>query len=165
MFAPGVTSRERLAECDLELGRTIRFAYTVSVVDFTVFETLRSQARVDALVAAGLSRSPNSHHLPGPDGKANAADLVPWIAGQPRWLAAAGYHVAEAMHAGQRHAKADITWGGVWDRKLAQLDVTDLHREVELYTARWLASHPRPPGHVGYWGPLIDLWHFEVPRG
>jgi peptidoglycan L-alanyl-D-glutamate endopeptidase CwlK len=164
-FGPGPTSRARLEQCDPSLARNIIVAYSETEVDFTVGETLRSQLRQRELFEKGLSRTLDSHHLPGPDGKSNAADLWPWIAGEVRFVERAGILVAQAQHRAQAKTSADITWGGVWDRKLCQLDVNDLEGEIEDYVARWRSKHPRPPGHVGGWSPLRDIWHFEVPRG
>lgn len=164
-FRLGTVSETRLTVCDLDLARNIRRALELSAVDFGVGETLRAMERQRKLFEAGLSRTLDSHHLPGPDGRANAADLWPWIEGGYRFVEAAGIQVAQAMHRAQAHTKADITWGGVWDRRLAQLDVNDLEGEIEDYVARWRSKHPRPPNHAYGWGPLRDIWHFEVPRG
>jgi peptidoglycan L-alanyl-D-glutamate endopeptidase CwlK len=163
-FRLGTVSQSRLIHCDLDLARTIRRGIELTEVDYSVFETLRELERQRELVAAGLSRSLDSHHLPGPDGKANAADLVPFIAGQMRWLRPASIKVAEAMHKAQRYTSAPVTWGGVWDRELSQLDPSDLDGESDRYIERWRKKRPRPTGHKGYWGPLDDPWHFQVPR-
>lgn len=163
-FRLGTVSASKLESCDVDLARTIRRAIELTTVDFSVFETLRELDRQRELVAAGLSRTLDSHHLAGPDGKSNAADLVPFVAGQMRWVRAASIKVAEAMHRATRHTMASVTWGGVFDRLLIQLDVGDLDGEIDRYVARWRAAHPRPAGHQGYWGPLEDPWHFQVPR-
>ncbi len=164
-FGPGAVSRRLLEQCDPALHRNIIVGYTLTEVDYSVGETLRSLERQRELFAAKLSRTLDSRHLPGPDGKSNAADLWPFIAGKARFIEAAGIKVAQAQHRAQAITRADITWGGVWDRKLAQLDVNDLGGEIEDYVARWRSKHPKPPDHEGGWAPLRDIWHFEVPRG
>jgi peptidoglycan L-alanyl-D-glutamate endopeptidase CwlK len=156
-FAPGVVSRERLQGCDLDLARTIRFAYTLVTVDFSVFETLRSFERQKELVTSGASRTMASHHLAGSDGKAYAADLVPFIGGRLQWQTGPCVAVAQAMHRACRHTSTTVTWGAVWDRLLRDLDPADLEGEIERYVDRYRAAHEGAR-------PLVDYPHFQVPR-
>jgi peptidoglycan L-alanyl-D-glutamate endopeptidase CwlK len=162
-FGPGAVSRAKLEQCDPALARNIIVGYGHTEVDYRVGETLRSKLRQRELFDAGLSRTQDSHHLAGPDGKSNAADLWPFIAGEVRFVEHAGILVAQAQWRAQRETRADVTWGGVWDRKLAELDVDNLEGEIEDYVARWRLKNALQVSK-GRKSPLRDIWHFEVPR-
>ena len=139
------------------LVQCARYAITVTEQDFCIWETKRSRERAIALQAAGASRSgEESHHVPDVHGAVHALDAVPWIAGGPRWIAAPGLVVAKAWHRAATRYDVPITWGGMWERLLASLDPTCLEQEVIDYQIRFRARHGR--------NPLVDIWHFQVPR-
>lgn len=163
-FRLGTASSDRLRDCQLDLARTIRLAIEQSEVDFQVYEVRRDLERQRELYASGASRTLDSFHLPDAEGVSHAADLVPWIGGKLQWQSRPCTLVAKAMHRAAMQTATTITWGAVWDRHLTELAVHDLEGEVEAYVERWRWKHPRPTGHAGYWGPLIDRPHFQVPR-
>lgn len=75
-------SLERLEGAHPDLARVIKRAAAISDVEFTVLEVLRTVARQRQLVAQGASRTMNSRHLPGKDGKSRAVDIAPMIGGK-----------------------------------------------------------------------------------
>lgn len=155
-FRLGSVSASRLEDCQVDLARTIRRAIELTTVDFSVHETLRTLERQRALVAAGASRTLNSHHLPDKYGMAHAADLVPFIEGKLQWQEAACIEVARAMHRAAKMFGVPVTWGGVWDLELTRLDAGDLEGEIDSYVARFRKDHGRRP--------LVDMPHFQVSR-
>lgn len=155
-FQFGAESKARMADgLDPDLIRCNHFAIEVTEQDFIVYETKRTPERQVLLVDAHASRTLDSHHIPDPAGRVRAEDLVPWIAGGPRWQTVPGLKVAKAMHRAATKFHVQVTWGGVFDRVLAALDPTDLDGEVDAYVARFKAQHGRKP--------LVDIWHFQVP--
>jgi peptidoglycan L-alanyl-D-glutamate endopeptidase CwlK len=153
MFFLGQKSEHNLTGVDERLCRVVRRAITLTTVDFTVFEGLRSQERQAQLYREGVSRTLNSYHLTG-----HAVDLVPWIAGRAQWQAPACVQVAIAVRLSALHFDIEVTWGAVWDKPLNDLDPTELEREVRDYVIRYQVKN----GVKKY--PLIDYPHFQVSR-
>lgn len=157
MFVLGRVSEAHLVGVDYRLERCARRAITTSTVDFQVFEGLRQLERQRELVREGVSQTLDSYHLTG-----HAIDNVPWIAGRLQWQRPACIQVALAMREASIHFGDPVTWGGVWDRLLCELDPTAMDREIERYVARWRARNSEA------WRrgkrPLIDCPHFQVER-
>ena len=103
--------------------------------DFMVFDGLRTEEEQRELVRRGASRTMNSKHLVG-----RAVDLVPIIGGVPKWDWTGCAKIAFAMD--QAATELDIahriTWGGAWDRTLADFGGSpDAYmEEVAAYRAR-----------------------------
>lgn len=154
----GAESRAKLADGVVpDLIRCASFAIEVTEQDFCIWETKRSLERAAALEAAGASHNgTESRHVPNALGEVHALDAVPWIAGGPRWIERPGLVVAKAWHRAARKFDVPLRWGGVWDRELAALDGAILEQEVIDYVTRFRARNGRRP--------LVDIWHFEVPR-
>jgi len=136
-----------LVECVEELRHR-------SPVDFGVHDGIRTLTEQREFVKRGVSRTLKSRHLPGQDGYGHAVDLVPYINGKLRWEWAAIYELADAMRSVSRDLLIPIRWGGVWDRRLANLDF-DMEFEVEAYSARRKERGRRV---------FLDGPHFELPR-
>lgn len=154
----GAESRRKLADGVVPaLVECAELAIEYTEQDFCIWETKRSRERAIALKAAGASRNgEESHHVPDVNGDVHALDAVPWIAGEPRWIEAPGLVVAKAWHRAVTRLHAPVTWGGVWGRLLASLDPTMLEQEIIDYVTRFRARNGRKP--------LVDPWHYEVPR-
>lgn len=153
----GSVSEARLAPCQVDLARVIRRAIELTTQDFQVFEVLRTLERQQELVERGASRTLDSFHIPNAAGVVHAADLVPFIGGKVQWQDEPCVAVARAMHRAAQHFQVPVTWGAVWDRRLMDLDVTDLEGEIDDYAARFRRVSGRRP--------LVDRPHFQVPRG
>lgn len=153
MFYLGRLSEERLGTTDARIQRIVRRAIAQSSVDFSVVEGIRSETRQRELVQAGASRKLDSYHLTG-----HAVDICPYIAGALVWKLAPMLQVTIAMRLAALFFTEAVTWGGVWDRRLDELDPRDLEFEIDAYRARYAAAHgPRAR-------PLMDPWHFQVER-
>lgn len=153
-FTFGDRSKRNLLGVRAELRAIAERAIAITRQDFTVYEGLRTLDRQRELVRRGFSRTMASKHLPQPpDGLADAMDLVPWIAGAPKWDWAAIYAIVLAVDAAATAlgVAGNIRWGGAWDRVLADFggDAEAYKREVQLYCAR----------HPG--SDFIDGPHYE----
>lgn len=152
-FSLGTKSEENLVGVDPRLVRCVRRAIATTSDDFSVFEGMRSLERQRALVASGASRTLDSYHLTG-----HAVDLVPFVGGRVQWQMPVCIQVAIAMRDAANTFDVPITWGAVWDRKLKDLDPTDMAEEIDDYVARYRLKHgPKAK-------PLIDGPHFQVER-
>ncbi len=152
MFALGPASRARLHGVHPRLVVCVTHAIQTTRQDFAVTDGLRSIERQRELVKLGASQTLKSKHLRQADGYGHAVDLVPWLDGAPRWEWALIYPIAEAMQEAAARANLGLRWGGVWDRRLSQLDkgAEALKDEVAGYVSR----HPGPD--------FLDGPHFEI---
>lgn len=140
-----------------DLCDVVDHALSISTMDFGVQDGLRDQEEQKQLVRMGASRTMKSRHLMGEDGYGHAVDLVPYYNGKLRWEWEMIYPVAEAVHHASLDLEVPIRWGGVWDRRLGNLDINDLKGEVATYTARRKKRWPNKK-------VFIDGAHFELPR-
>lgn len=148
-FSLGEKSLTNLGGVHPQLVAVVKEAIELSKADFTVYEGLRSLAHQAELVAAGASKTMSSKHLVQIDGFGHAVDLVPWVAGQPRWEWGPIYHIARAVRQAATNQNVELVWGGVWDRTLNAL-TGSIEDEVKAYSAR----HPGPD--------FLDGPHFQL---
>lgn len=106
----GPRSISRLADVHPDLVRVVRRAATMSSLDFTVLEGLRTLPRQKQLLAQGATRTLNSRHLTG-----HAVDLAPMIGGTVSWDWPLYHRLAEIVKAAAEHEDVPITWGGDWE--------------------------------------------------
>lgn len=112
-------SEERLKDLHPDMARVVRRALGFQVMDFTVLETLRDQARQELLVKTGASKTMNSRHLANANGLAEAVDLLPYpynVNGIDVWADKQRFSVlAGLMYAAASLENVQIRWGGDWD--------------------------------------------------
>lgn len=112
-------SEDRLKTLHPAMARVVRRALSFQVMDFTVLETLRDQARQELMVKNGASKTIDSHHLPNADGLAEAVDLLPYpyiVNGVDVWQDKQRFAVlAGLMYAAAALENVPIRWGGDWD--------------------------------------------------
>jgi peptidoglycan L-alanyl-D-glutamate endopeptidase CwlK len=146
-FALGKASQAKLDLVRPQLARVVRRAITITTADFTVFEAMRTLATQKEYLRRGVTKTLNSRHLTG-----DAVDLVPWVSGGPRWEWPPIYNIAAAMREAAVIEGVALRWGGVWDRRLADLpaNAAGIKRAVEQYCAR----HPGPD--------FLDGPHYEL---
>ena len=154
-FALGQKSLNNLQGVHPVLVKVVKQAIAFSGQDFTVFEGLRTIERQRALLASGASKTLKSKHIKQADGFGHAYDLVPWIDGAPRWEWGPIYEIARAVRQAALEVGGEaiqIVWGGVWDRRLAELPDTakGIASAVQAYQVR----HPGPD--------FIDGPHFQL---
>ena len=97
-----------------DLVRVIKRAAALSDMDFTVLEVLRTVARQKELVRTGASKTMNSRHLPGKDGKSRAVDIAPLDGGQVSWAWPQYHRLAPIIKQAALEEGVPIEWGGDW---------------------------------------------------
>jgi peptidoglycan L-alanyl-D-glutamate endopeptidase CwlK len=114
-----------------------------------VYDGIRTYKEQEQHVKNGTSQTMESKHLEG-----RAVDLVPWVESGPVWDWEKIYPIAAAMDkaATELGIANLITWGGVWDRKLSDLN-GNYKAAVEDYVARRKAAGK---------SAFIDGPHFEI---
>ena len=95
-----------------DLRTVMNHALSVSTVDMSVIEGLRSEERQRKLVAQGKSQTMKSRHLTG-----HAVDVVPWVNGQITWDWDFYYPMADAIMKAAKSTNIPIRWGGNWHVK------------------------------------------------
>lgn len=115
-------SRDRLVGVHPDLIAIIERAITLTKVDFTVGEGLRSLARQKELMAQGANGGKvvtitlNSRHLSG-----HAVDLQAVVDGHVIWTPTYYTKIAEAMKKAASDLKIPLVWGGDWKGKAGKL--------------------------------------------
>mgnify|MGYP003147078171 CR=1 FL=1 len=102
----GKRSKERLKGVKPELINILN--ELIKIMDVTIIEGLRTEARQDELVAQGASKTKFSKHIQG-----RAVDLAPYPID---WEDRERFHYMGGMIRGiAKQMKVDVRWGGDWD--------------------------------------------------
>jgi len=115
-FRFGAASERELIGVNPDLVRVTRLGLRYSSQDYCVYDGIRSVKEQQQHFKTGTTKTMQSRHLQG-----LAVDLVPWINGKVVWDWDGCYEIAcaidkAATELGLAHR---ITWGGAWDRTLA----------------------------------------------
>jgi len=105
---------------------------------------LRTKEHQAALVKKGHSKTMNSKHLPGPDGKARAADVV-----DARYLWGAPRHVWVMI--GRLALTQGCKWGGLWGLPFAmrrKFEAYLLDRSKPFDPKEWRGKIGWDPAHI-----------------
>lgn len=108
-FKLGLRSNWRLRGVHPDLVRVVRRAITLSAIDFTVLEGLRTLNEQKRLYAIGASDTMNSRHLTG-----HAVDLGALYKGRVSWHWPLYHEIAITMKAAANLEHVPIEWGGDW---------------------------------------------------
>ena len=111
MFKLGKRSRQRLEGVHPDLVRVVERAITITKVDFSVIEGVRTIDRQRELYEAGASQTMVSKHLTG-----RAVDLAAYVGGQTRWDWPLYSMISTAMKTAAADEGVAIVWGGDWPR-------------------------------------------------
>ena len=114
MFHLGKRSKKRLEGVHPDLVSVVELAITMTMIDFTVLEGVRTHERQLELFAAGATRTMNSRHLVTDKGEAHAVDLGAYVAGEVRWDWPLYHQLANAMKLAAVELGIKIEWGGDW---------------------------------------------------
>ena len=109
MYKLSHRSLERLGPVHEDLEAVVKLAITLTEVDFTVLEGIRTLSRQQRLVEAGASWTMRSRHLTG-----HAVDLGAWVDGEIDWSWPLYYRIFEAMNTAAARLNINIEWGGEW---------------------------------------------------
>lgn len=133
-----------------DLVNVVKYAITITKVDFGVIEGLRTPERQRELVAAGASQTMNSKHITG-----DAVDLMAYIGNRASWELNLYDDIADAMKIAAIEYNVPIIWGGAWSiGDIRQWDGT-MQDAMDTYVATRRAQGRRP---------FIDGPHFEIVR-
>lgn len=156
-YSLGNGSRKELQGVHSDLIKVVERAIEITEQDFTVHDGIRTVEEQRRYVNTGVSTTMNSKHLPQVDGKGHAVDLVPYINGKLRWEWGPIYKIAAAVRQAAIELKVPLVWGGVWNKKLAELPATadGLEDAVERYVAERKRDGKRA---------FIDGPHYELVR-
>ena len=108
-FYLGKQSRERLIGVHPDIPIVLSVAITITTIDFTVIEGVRTVERQRTLVASGASQTMDSRHITG-----DAVDIAPWVDGTVRWDWPLFYILEEAMKKAIARTRIPLEWGGDW---------------------------------------------------
>lgn len=147
-YSLSVKSRAKLAGVHEALIAVVERAIQLSTVDFTIGEGVRSLERQKQLLAQGKSKTLNSRHITG-----HAVDLWAYVNGNVSWDFTHYEKIAKAVGQAAAELKTPITWGAVWDKRVA--DYTDPTAEVQAYKKRRKAI-----GKTAF----LDGPHFELDK-
>jgi len=108
-FKLGPRSLLNLRGVHPDLVRVVKRAISISDIDFTVIEGLRTIARQKELFAKGATKTMRSRHIHG-----FAVDIAPYVAGSIRWDWPLFDKIEEAMKKAAKLENVSVTWGGDW---------------------------------------------------
>lgn len=108
-FTLSAQSKRRLLGVHPHLVLIVNRAITITEIDFTVLEGLRTTARQKELVEAGASQTLKSRHITG-----HAVDLGAMMGGKVAWDWPLYHKVADAMKQAAKELNLPIVWGGDW---------------------------------------------------
>src|SRR3990167_5914915 len=108
-FRLGTTSERNLRGVHPSLVRVVRRAITMTSIDFTVNEGLRSLAQQKLNVKRGVFKTLRSKHLTG-----HAVDLVPLVNGKKTFAWPPYFILAPFIKEAARLEGVKVTWGGDW---------------------------------------------------
>lgn len=106
-FKLGQRSKEKLQGVDQRLVMVVEKAITLTTIDFTVLEGLRTPERQQQLVNDGFSKTLKSKHLTG-----HAVDLGALVDGKVSWDKEPYFEIAKAMKQAAKDLEVNIRWGG-----------------------------------------------------
>jgi len=151
----GTRSLLHLEGCHPTLREVAMASITESLVDFGIYEGVRTAERQAEYLRRGVTKTRNSKHLKQPDGFSHAFDAVPWISGSYGWEWEPIYQIAATIDrvATRLGVAGKIRWGGIWDRTLADYG-TGAAVSMKDAIAAYVNRHPGPD--------FIDGPHFEL---
>lgn len=111
-YAFGSRSLKRLKGVHPDLLRVMEKAISISTIDFTVLEGLRTKERQSVLLSSGATTTMNSRHLTG-----HAVDIAPLVDGQVSWDWPVYHRLAPIVwRAAELEGVDGLEWGGDWKR-------------------------------------------------
>ena len=105
----GGRSKQRLKGVHEDLIAIVERAITITDVDFTVLEGVRSVSRQAVLFSRGATTTMHSRHITG-----HAVDLGAYVLNEVRWDWPLYYKIADAMKKAAKDIDVVIEWGGDW---------------------------------------------------
>jgi peptidoglycan L-alanyl-D-glutamate endopeptidase CwlK len=136
-FSPATSDEHQLAHVHPDLKKVVQALFATSPMPFRVLEGARTREQQRKNIAAGVSWTMNSRHIPGRNGYAHAVDLAPLVNGDVTWDWAVYRRFAPIVRATAASVGVPLEWGGDW-RKTPDAPHWQL---------------PRRPGYAAIGGP------------
>lgn len=108
-FSLSKKSLAKLEGVDRDLVAVVKYAISVTKIDFAVICGLRTIEEQRKLVASGASQTMNSKHIGG-----NAVDLMAYIGPRASWELNIYDEIADAMKEGAQQIGVAVRWGAAW---------------------------------------------------
>ena len=108
-FSLSKKSLAKLEGVDKDLVAVVKYAISVTKIDFAVICGLRTIEEQRELVAKGASQTMSSKHIGG-----YAVDLVAYIGGRASWELNVYDEIADAMKEGAQQIGVAVRWGAAW---------------------------------------------------
>lgn len=151
----GKRSRSELVGVHPQLVKCVEEAISVTSVDFSVFDGIRTIQQQREYVDRGVSKTLRSKHLKQEStGYGHAVDLVPYLNGKLRWELKPLMHIASAMRWAAVTSSVTIRWGGCW---AVINDIGPGHANMEAAVNQYIDIR-RSQGKT----PFVDAPHFEI---
>lgn len=113
-FALSKRSLQKLEGVHPDLVRVVKRAITLTPIDFTVLEGVRTEDRQLRLLESGATTTMRSRHIPAKNKLAHAIDLGAYVAGELRWDWPLYDQLGAAMKLAAVKEGVTIEWGGDW---------------------------------------------------
>jgi len=147
-FSLSKRSMSKLAGVDEDLVAVVKYAITVTKIDFGVTCGVRTVAEQKALVAKGASWTMNSKHLEG-----RAVDVVAYIGPRISWAINLYDDIGDAMREGAKVVGVDLRWGAAWHIPDVRFWDGTMEEAMNEYIDLRRSQGKRP---------FIDAVHFEL---
>lgn len=108
-YAFGSRSLKRLEGVHPDIRKVMDRAISITDLDFTVLEGLRTLAQQRKYYATGKSKTMRSRHLTG-----HAVDIAPMVDGKITWDWAVYDKLAPVIKRAAQDVGVKIEWGGDW---------------------------------------------------
>lgn len=115
----GTASKRNLATIHRVGQRIVERAITITDVDFSAVNGIRTRAEQRKNITDGVSWTMDSYHLPDEDGNVFAIDIYPWVDGETSHEESDYNRVAKAMFQAAQEVDMEgyrLEWGGFWNK-------------------------------------------------
>lgn len=146
-------SEKRLLRVEPRLAQVVRLAQARLPYPIRVTCGIRTMSEQVLLYEQGKTRTLKSKHLSQADGYSHAVDLVAMISNEPDWGSERFFDIASAMRAAALKTSTRVTWGGIWEPSL-----NDIDRPLNEFRASYVAAFQRQHGRK----PFFDAPHFQI---
>jgi len=149
-FSLSKKSLSKLEGVNKDLVAVVRYAISVTKVDFAVICGLRTIEEQRKLVASGASQTMNSRHIGG-----HAVDLMAYIGSRASWELNVYDEIADAMKEGAQQMGVPVRWGAAWHINDIRKWKGSMEDAMNDYVDERRKLGKRP---------FIDAPHFELPE-
>jgi peptidoglycan L-alanyl-D-glutamate endopeptidase CwlK len=146
-------SEKRLLRVEPRLADCVRAAQGLLSYQVRVTCGLRTMAEQVFLYEQGKSRTLKSKHLASANGYSHAVDLVAMIQDEPDWGSERFFEIADAMRRAAIQGNVRVTWGGIWEPCL-----NDIDGPLPAYRNKYVAAFVKARGRK----PFFDAPHFQL---